>query len=131
MPTENKPTTKIVEVRLAALTRVEYTERVEVPADITAEELQELVNSRYRTVDGGEYYDDPEYWERGTCYATDTDDASMAPTVKAFRTPYGLHIERADEVKSEEDQFAEAAHEDWLEANDVQRQSDWKDRMYP
>lgn len=96
MPTENKPTTKIVEVRLAALTRVEYTERVEVPADITAEELQELVNSRYRTVDGGEYVDDPEYWERATCYTTEADDASIAPTVQAFRTAHGLHIERAE-----------------------------------
>jgi hypothetical protein len=37
----------------------------------------------------------------------------------------------SDEVNSEEDQFAEAAHEDWLEANDVQRQSDWMERMYP
>lgn len=95
---ENKPTnpaTKLVQVQLSAMTRVEYTEVVEVPADITQEELNELVNERYRHVDGGDFISDPEYWERGTCEAVDAEESNEAPTMVAFRTENGLHIERA------------------------------------
>lgn len=90
------PATKLVEVRLSALTRVEYMEVVEVPADIAQEELDDLVNARYRQVDGGEFTSDPEYWERGTCEAVDSDMPDATPTMMAFRTEHGLHIERAD-----------------------------------
>lgn len=90
------PATKLVEVRLSALTRVEYMEVVEVPANITQAELDDLVNARYRQVDGGEFTSDPEYWERGTCEAIDSDMPDATPTMMAFRTEHGLHIERAD-----------------------------------
>ena len=93
---EQAPATKLVEVRLSALTRVEYMEVVEVPADITQAELDDLVNARYRQVDGGEFTSDPEYWERGTCEAVETDMPNAAPSMMAFRTAKGLHIERAD-----------------------------------
>ena len=93
---QQKPATKLVEVHLSALTRVEYMEVVEVPANITQEELNALVNDRYRSVDGGEYTNDPEYWERGTCYAVDSDMPNAEPSMMAFRTEHGLHIERAD-----------------------------------
>lgn len=49
-----KPATRLVEIRLSALTRVEYTEVMEVPANISDDELNDLVNCRYRDVDGGE-----------------------------------------------------------------------------
>ena len=90
------PATKLVEVRLSALTRVEYMEVVEVPANITQAELDDLVNARYRQVDGGEFTSDPEYWERGTCDAVVTDMPNAVPSMMAFRTAHGLHIERAD-----------------------------------
>jgi hypothetical protein len=90
------PATKLVEVRLSALTRVEYMEVVEVPANITQAELDDLVSARYRQVDGGEFTSDPEYWERGTCEAVDSDMPDATPTMMAFRTEHGLHIERAD-----------------------------------
>ncbi len=93
---EQAPATKLVEVRLSALTRVEYMEVVEVPANITQAELDDLVNARYRQVDGGEFTSDPEYWERGTCEAVETDMPNTAPSMMAFRTAHGLHIERAD-----------------------------------
>lgn len=93
---EQAPATKLVEVRLSALTRVEYMEVVEVPADITQAELDDLVNARYRQVDGGEFTSDPEYWERGTCEAVETVMPNAAPSMMAFRTAKGLHIERAD-----------------------------------
>lgn len=59
--------TKKVRITLAALTRVEYTEVLEVPADMSQEELDALVSQRYDEVDGGLYVDDPHYWEPGNC----------------------------------------------------------------
>lgn len=93
---EQAPATKLVEVRLSALTRVEYMEVVEVPTNITQAELDDLVNARYRQVVGGEFTSDPEYWERGTCEAVLTDMPNAVPSMMAFRTAHGLHIERAD-----------------------------------
>ncbi len=79
--------TKLVQVHLAALTRVEYMEVVEVPADITAEELDDLVRRRYDKVDGGLYSDDPHYWEKGECFAQDADAADIhaVASVRAAR----------------------------------------------
>lgn len=56
--------TKKVRIILAAKTRVEYSEILEVPKDMAASDLDRLVNQRYRDVDGGLYADDPDYWER-------------------------------------------------------------------
>lgn len=88
--------TKLVEVRLAALTRVEYMEVVEVPVNITQAELDELVNARYSQVDGGEFTNDPDYWQRATCEAVDSDMPDASPTMMVLRTEHGLQIERAD-----------------------------------
>lgn len=93
---QQKYATKLVEVRLAALTRVEYMEVVEVPANITQDELNALVNERYQNVDGGDFTEDSGYWERGTCYAVDSDMPNATPSMMAFRTEHGLHVERAD-----------------------------------
>ena len=57
--------TKLVAISLVAYTRCDYREVIEVPADFTSEQLDQLVNQRYRDVDGGDYVDDPHYWERG------------------------------------------------------------------
>lgn len=91
------PKTKTVEVRLAALTRVEYTERVEVPADITAAELEQLVQERYDAVDGGLYTDDPDYWEQGNCYATDAEGGDEKADVIVRRSRGALVIEKLAE----------------------------------
>lgn len=77
-----KYSTKLVEVRLSALTRVEYMEVVEVPADITPRQLNDLVNKRYEAVDGGEFVSDPDFWERGTCYAVDSDMPEATPSLR-------------------------------------------------
>lgn len=90
---KTKRKTKTVEVRLAALTRVEYTERVEVPADITAAELEQIVQERYDAVDGGLYTDDPDYWEQGNCYATDAESNDDKPNVIVRRSRGELVIE--------------------------------------
>lgn len=59
--------TKPVDVMLAAFTRLEYMETVSVPVEFGEEQLDELVDRAYDAVDGGEYWDDPDYWERATC----------------------------------------------------------------
>ena len=76
--------TKLIEVRLSALTRVEYTEIVEVPVNITDDQLNELVNKRYETVGGDEFVSDPEYWERGTCYTADSDVPGERGTLRVI-----------------------------------------------
>lgn len=90
--------TKMVEVRLSALIRVEHTEVVEVPANITAEELQQLVNDRYTKVDGGDFVQDADYRERGTCYASDAEQGAE-PDLLAFRVDGGMHIEAAEHAE--------------------------------
>ncbi len=87
---------KLVEVRLSSFTRVEYMEIVEVPSNFTQAEPDDLVNTRYRQVDGGMFTSDPEYWERGTCEAEVSDMPNATPAMMAFRTPHGLHIERSE-----------------------------------
>lgn len=88
--------TKLVEIRLAALVRVEHTEVIEVPVNITEEELQQLVNERYDKVDGGQYVDDADYWERGHCYATDA-QAGDVPSLMAIRVAGGMRVERTED----------------------------------
>ena len=76
-----KANTKHVTIHLAAMTRVTYTEVMEVPADTTDDDLDELVKRRYEVVDGGKFTSDPDYWERGTCYHESAEDA-MKPTLR-------------------------------------------------
>lgn len=52
--------TKKVQITLAALTRVEFTQILEVPWNITKAQLMDLVHQRHEDVDGNDYRDDPE-----------------------------------------------------------------------
>lgn len=61
----------IITVHLAALTRVEYSEDIEVPDDITLEELDDVVQETWDKIDGGDFSEDPDYWEKGDCYWTE------------------------------------------------------------
>ncbi|MPQ69442.1 hypothetical protein [Pseudomonas sp. MWU12-2323] len=58
--------TKNVRINLSAFKRVEYSEVIQVPINTTDDELQELANRRYTEVDGGEFSEDPDYWDAGT-----------------------------------------------------------------
>jgi|GEM_PF-3557166 len=82
-------TTKSVEIRLAAMTRVEYIEVLLVPADMSEAELSELVQQRYKEIDGGLYTNDPDYWEQGACYACKADEGSPSPTGSVSRNSDG------------------------------------------
>ena len=83
--------TKKVRITLAAFTRVEYNEVLVVPANITDEELDALVEQRYDSVDGGEFSDDPEYWERApsTGHEVVDDDETPDEGKKVFRNAEG------------------------------------------
>jgi len=60
--------TKLVQVNLAALTRVEWSALVRVPGGV---DLQEVTDRFYDYLDGGEFTSDPDFWEKGSCWADD------------------------------------------------------------
>lgn len=60
---------KLVVVTLAALTRLQWAGGVLVPADFDVAEYEEdVVDAAYDKVDGGDYQDDPHFWDKGDCY---------------------------------------------------------------
>lgn len=61
--------TKKIQVNLVALTRLEWSAVVEVPADFAGLALRQLVDDFYELIDGSDYRDYSDYWERGACYA--------------------------------------------------------------
>lgn len=65
--------TKRVRVRVSAFTRVEWGTEVDVPESATDDQLDDLARAFYDNVDGGEYADDPDYWERGSCIAEEVE----------------------------------------------------------
>ena len=85
--------TKKVRITLSALTRVEFTEILEVPADMTDEELNDLVDQRCDEVDGGEYTDDPHFWEKGDSCGWDIEnDPRTVPGGKVARDNDGTFV---------------------------------------
>jgi len=60
-----------VEVRLSAMTRKELTVIVNVPQRVVGDhaELADLTHYLYDGMDGADFEEDPEYWEKGVCYA--------------------------------------------------------------
>jgi len=78
METTTEAATKKVRISLSALTRVEYSEILEVPAGMTDGQLDDLVRQRYEEVDGGEFDPDNEFWERGECHFDAEDDDAQA-----------------------------------------------------
>lgn len=87
--TTNQEPTKLVKITLSAMTAVQYTEVMEVPANITKEELSDLVNDRYAAVSGDEFQPVDGSWERSDCGARDV-TTSEPPTIKAIRVEGGL-----------------------------------------
>lgn len=85
MTTENKQAgTKLVQVKLSAWTVSEFTEVVEVPADATPAELEELVQDRFDRTDFHRYHPDPESFKQGDCYTVAAAPGEI-PAYKAIR----------------------------------------------
>ena len=57
-----------VRILLAAITRQEASVEVEVPDNISNEELDDLVKQTYDESESLDWTQDPEYWEKGHCY---------------------------------------------------------------
>ena len=66
--------TKKIRINLSALTRVEYSEVVEVAASICDSELDALVEEKKSEIDGTDYNDDTEYWEENPGYWEDEEE---------------------------------------------------------
>lgn len=56
---------KAVRITHTAYVRLDCSELILVPEDSTDEDLAELANKRYEVIDGGDFTQDPHYWERG------------------------------------------------------------------
>lgn len=96
MPELNeKPAVKKVEITLTATTCVQYTEVVEVPADITDEELNKVVNKLYDTVGADEYSTVGDSWERGSCGALAATPGADA-TLSAVRVGGSVDLQAID-----------------------------------
>jgi len=93
---------KNIRVKLAVLTRVEYSRVISVPDDFSENELDRLVDETYRNTDGGEYLDDPDYWEKGNCYWEAVDDDSEevhANTILRETTLFAMTEDRKKRVE--------------------------------
>lgn len=86
MPTEQK--TKRIRIYLSAITRVRYSEVVEVPEGFTDEDIQEVIDACWDEVDSGEYIEDSSYWERDRCYAG-PEGSDVTPDLKFYRNEEG------------------------------------------
>jgi len=84
-----KQPTKLVRVNLAAMTRVEWSGVVRVPADVGKGEYEELARQMYDTVDGDEWQADTEFWDRGTCYGEDIDELEEHEAIAYIQTEDG------------------------------------------
>jgi len=60
--------TKLVQVNLAALTRVEWSALVRVPRGV---DLQEVTDRFYDYIEFQLSPSDPDFWEKGSCWADD------------------------------------------------------------
>jgi len=69
---------KMVKVRihLSAITRLELTLEKEVPESVAgdATALQDMANEAWQDSDGSDFTEDPDYFERGHCWAEEMKD---------------------------------------------------------
>ncbi len=101
---------KLVRARLGALTRVEWTGLVLVPAHLTEADVNEIVEEQlYDAVDGGEYSGDPHYWEKGSCFAEPVRAGELPPGPP--KIAYKCVLRPADNEDDEEDTCSECGGE--------------------
>lgn len=86
---ETKLVTKNVQITMTATIEKRYTEVVQVPADITSDELNALVNQRYDVVGADEYSEVGDSWDSGFRSALETLPTAQA-TVIANREGAGI-----------------------------------------
>jgi len=65
--------TKTVRINLAALTQMEWSREIEVPANATQAQLDELAQEYYTYIAGDEFWEDPDYWEKSLATAEEVE----------------------------------------------------------
>lgn len=106
-----KPETKRIRIMLGAMTRAEWSALVEVPKNMKRDELTDLVARFYDDIDGTEFTDDNEFWDKGECTYEHTDDDGP-PEFVVTRDPEDLTetiITRVIPAAEPEPGFAEVA----------------------
>jgi hypothetical protein len=78
------PPTKNVRIELSGYVRMEYSEVIKVPADMSDEDIRALAEQRYRQVDGGLYTLDPEAWNKGDA-RFEHQDGSVKPNREVLK----------------------------------------------
>jgi len=81
-------------VNLGALTRVEWSAIVEVPDDMPEAEIKELADRFYDEIDGGEYWPDSDFWDKGTCCVDLDVSDDRSPTKYAIQDDEIVLVER-------------------------------------
>ncbi len=87
----NTNQTKVMRVNLAALTRLDWSRLVRVPADFNDDQLSRVVDGFYDRIDGGDYLPDNEYWERGHCWVEEVSDVEHEPVEYAVDHDLSIH----------------------------------------
>lgn len=88
-----KPTTKIVSVTTTLFKCFEHTEFIEVPASMSKADMQALVKQRSEEGDPSGYVENVENTKRGPASSKVVDEATSTPTLMAWMTPRGIHVE--------------------------------------
>jgi len=85
--------TKQVHVNLASLTRVEFSGTVSVPVEFDEDKLESLVDKSYDEIDGGDYWEDPDYWEKSdTCgYSIEPEPNVSITCLDEFKEAFPNH----------------------------------------
>lgn len=83
------PATKLIRINLGALTRVEWSAVVQVPADATNDELDQLVERFYEDIDGGDFTDDTDFWDKGECRHDVAEESATEPEYVVTRDADG------------------------------------------
>ncbi|MGI0646970.1 hypothetical protein ACRCPS_18295 [Pseudomonas aeruginosa] len=84
--------TKLIAINLGATLSASYTEIITVPADITDEEIDDLVRKRWETVGGDEFVIEEESFSRGDCYS-EAAPAGAVATLTCTRVDDALVVE--------------------------------------
>jgi len=109
--------TKLVQVSLGALTRVGWGALVEVPADFDERRLSELSDKFYDLIDGTEFQDDNEFWDKGSCYTEDATSYSQQHEQPSYTVDADMQITPKTSLKRYELQigvFIDAKHIDQM-----------------
>lgn len=96
---DSKPmATRKVEITLRAMTAMEYTVTVDVPADADDEDLHEIARELYSNTDGSEFHDDEVTWDEGTHTWEEVDDNASETQSSVLHLTFKVSVPAAAET---------------------------------